>query len=127
MLATLITILILGGSSGLSGFLYDLGDVKKEIKTVVTDPDRQAGALETIKEAKSSTKALGKSLKKFSKELDEKLDDPNISAAELNGMWDGFLVEVADYHEDFLNKRFKLRDQLTKEEWEAIYGNLSEG
>jgi hypothetical protein len=127
MLVTLITIFILGGGSGLSGFIYDLGDVKKEIKTVVTDPDRQAGALEIIKDAKSSTKALGKSLKNFSKELDGKLDDPDLSAAELNTIWDGFMEEVAGYHEYFIDQRFELRDQLSKEEWNAIFSNLNAG
>lgn len=127
MLAALITILILGGSSGLAGFIYDLGDAKKEIKTVITDPDRQADALEVIKDAKSSTKALGKSLKDVSKELDDRLDDQNLTAAELTAIWDGFLEEIEDYHEDFVDLRFELRDQLSKEEWEAIFGNLEAG
>jgi hypothetical protein len=127
MIAALLTMLLLGGSSGIAGFLYDPGDVKKEIKTVVTDPQRQSAAIEVVKEQKKHSKKYGKAVKAMGKKLDDVLDDRSISQADLATIFDGFIQEVKIYNDDWIDTQFELRDQLTKEEWSAVFSVVDKG
>ena len=68
MLATIITILILGGGSA-GGFLYDYSDIKKMIKTHIVDEERKSEALQVAKAVKKRAKDESKRLKSLKKQL----------------------------------------------------------
>jgi hypothetical protein len=121
MIAALLSIILLGGSSGIAGFVYDFGDVKKEIKTVVTDPQRQSAALEVVKEQKTHAKEYGKAVKAVGKELDDVIGDRSISDADLEAIWGEFLQDIKTYNDDWIDSQFELHDLLTKEQWAAVF------
>jgi len=121
MLATLLTIYLLGGSTGASGFLFDFGDLKKQVKEFVTDEYRQADALDTVKDMKSLTKQYGKQVKSATDELVDVFAAREPDEAMVNQVFDAFIEDFEEYTEDGIELRFELRDTLTEEEWSAVH------
>jgi len=123
MLIALFTILLLGGSSS---FVFDyIADTRDNIKIVVPKGERQKAALGTLKTMKKSERAYRKHLRKAGKELYKALDLPDDVESELHGVWTNHFAEVQRRNHEMLDLRFELREQLTREEWGAIFSSDS--
>jgi hypothetical protein len=118
MLAALITILILVGSSGL---LFDYGDLKKAVKTHVVEKEHKDVALDIVKEFKQRAKSQGKQLKATAREVDDALSAYAPGDDQLAALGSQYISDTRSYYKDLLDLRFKLKDQLTREEWTAVF------
>jgi hypothetical protein len=119
MLVALLTILFLSGG-GTIGLLYDVGVVKKDVKSYVTDDERQDAALAVVGQFKDRIKAQNKLIKKSLNELDEKLADHAVPQTELEAIGSEYGRETQSYYSDLLDLRFALKDQVTRDEWEQF-------
>ena len=120
MLITILTILFLSGGAS-TGWLYDFGDMKKQVKTVVADDERKDAALALVKELKARAKAERKSVKSMSKQLENAIAIADGDDSQLLYLGDQFLDNTRTYYVDVLDLRFELKQVITREEWTAAY------
>ena len=124
MLIALFTVLLLGGTSS---FVLDfVADTRDNVKIIVPKGDRQKAALDTLKAMKKSEKAYRKNLKVAGKDLYMALDLPDDVESEIDAVWTAHFAEVQRRNDEMLDLRFELREQLTREEWGAIFSSESE-
>ena len=124
MLIALFTVLLLGGSSS---FVFDfVADTRDNIKIVVPKGERQKAALDTLKTMKKIEKAYRKHLKAAGKDLYKAIDLPDDVESEIDAVWTAHFAEVQRRNDELLDLRFELREQLTREEWGAIFSSESE-
>jgi len=121
MLAALLTAWFLMSSGGALGYIYDLGDIKDLVKEEVTDPVRKAEALDTIDALKDDAKQYNKARNSAAQSLDELLLARPDDDDDFDALLDGLAADVAVFHDSFLDRRFELRQQLTRGEWEAVF------
>jgi len=124
MLIALITIMLLGGGS--SAVLSFVADAQDTVKIVLPKGERQKAALGTLKGIKKRTNTHQEHLKKAGKNLFKALEGSDPGEPEIDEVWAAHFAEVEDYNHDMLDLRFELRDQLTREEWNAIFSNEPE-
>jgi len=124
MLIALITIMLLGGGS--SAVLSFVADTQDSVKTVLPKGERQQAALGTLKGMKKRTNAHQKHLKKAGKNLIKALEGSDPGEPEIEELWAAHFAEIEGFNDDLLDLRFELRDQLTREEWNAIFSNEPE-
>ena len=124
MLIALFTVLLLGGTSS---FVLDfVADTRDNVKIIVPKGDRQKAALDTLKAMKKSEKVYRKNLKVAGKDLYMALDLPDDVESEIDAVWTAHFAEVQRRNDEMLDLRFELREQLTREEWGAIFSSESE-
>ena len=119
MLIALITILLLGG--GDSAVLDFVSYMRDSVDEVVADDERRKDATATLKEMKKLTnthlKANGKAFKALLGEVSELETD--VAATE--AIWSDYNRATESYNQQMIDLRFKLRDSLTRSEWERIF------
>ena len=119
MLIALLTILFLGASS--SGLLDYIAESRDNVKAVMVKDDRRDAALDTLKAMKKITKGRNKDVKRVSKELRKAFAGADTSDEQLEAIWNRYFVAVNQYDHEIVDLRFELKDQLTREEWEAVF------
>jgi len=120
MLIALFTILLLGG--GTTSVLQYIGDAQDTVKIVIPKGDEQKAALSTLKAMKKRTTTLNKAAKQTAKEIDKAFGDHDTTAADLDDIWDGYFAAVDKYNHDMLNLRFELKESVSREEWQQVFG-----
>ena len=120
MLIALFTILILGGSN--TGMLDFIGDTQDTVKVVMEKDDRRKEALSAIKAIKKRTETHNKMVKGSSKDLTKALADNDVSEADIDTIWYRYFAQREAYNRDMLDLRFQLKDQMTREEWQQVFG-----
>ena len=120
MLIALFTILLLGG--GTTSVLQYIGDAQDTVKIVMPKGDEQKAALSTLKAMKKRTTTLNKAAKQTAKEIDKAFGDHDTTAADLDDIWDGYFAAVDKYNHDMLNLRFELKESVSREEWQQVFG-----
>lgn len=120
MLIALFTILFLGGSA--TGMLDFIADTQDTVKVVMEKDDRRKEALVTLKEMKKQTNARNKMVKRASKDMSKTLSSDEVTEADIDVVWDAYFSQRAAYDLEILDLRFQLKDQLTREEWEQVFG-----
>ena len=124
MLIALITVMLLGGGS--SAVLSFVADTRDSVKIELPKGERQKAALETLKAVKKRTNAHQKHLKNAGKNLFRALDGSEPDDPEIEELWAVHFTEVEEFNRDLLDLRFELRDQLTREEWNAVFSTEPE-
>ena len=119
MLIALFTILLLGGSS--TGILDFIADSQDTVKVVMEKDDRRKEVLGTLKAMKKRTDARNKTVKRASKDLSKTLSSNEVTEANIDVIWYAYFSERAAYNEGMLDLRFKLKDQMTREEWQQVF------
>jgi len=119
MLIALFTILLLGGSA--TGMLDFIADSQDTVKVVMEKDDRRKEVLATLKETKKRTEAHNKMVKGASKDLSKTMSGDEGTEADIDAIWQGYFASRADYNRDMLDLRFKLKDQMTREEWQQVF------
>jgi len=120
MLIALITILLLGGSN--TGMLDFIADTQDEVEVVMEKDDRRKEALSTLKAIKSRTEAHNKVVSGTSKDLNKSLADNDATEADIDTIWYRYFAQREAYNRDMLDLRFQLKDQMTREEWQQVFG-----
>jgi len=122
MLVALLTLLFLGGGST-NAILEYVADSRPLIKEAVVDESRQKAALATLKEMKAQQKSYNKLVKGTVKELKSRLETDSGATGE--EFWEEYFTAKQASDEEMLDLRFKLRDQLTREEWQVVFGTAA--
>lgn len=121
MLIALLTILFLGGTpTGLMDYLADVGD---EIKLVMPKNDQRKAALNVLKQMEKTTKARNKVVANYSKQLSKTLADHDYDHDEIDRMWAVYHETRSDYQMQMIDLRFELKEYVSREEWEEIFGD----
>ena len=120
MLIALFTILILGGSN--TGILDFIADTQDTVKVVMEKDDRRKEALSTLKAIEKRTEAHNKVVKTSSKDLNKALADDDVTEADIDTIWYRYFAQREAYNRDMLDLRFQLKGQLTREEWQQVFG-----
>ena len=120
MLIALFTILILGGSN--TGTLDFIADTQDTVKVVMEKDDRRKEALSTLKAIKKRTEAHNKMVKGSSKDLNKALANNDVTEADIDTIWYRYFAQREAYNRDMLDLRFQLKDQMTREEWQQVFG-----
>ncbi len=121
MLIALMTILLLGGSSS---FMLDyIADARDIVRDVVPRGERRSAALDTVKAMRNTERAYQKHLKGIGKELFGALELPDDVESEIDAVWTVHFAAVQQNNTDMLDLRFELREQLTREEWAAVFSS----
>ena len=101
-------------------------DLKKAVKSVVTDQSRSKAALADIdqweKALAAQLKSLGKSREDFVK-LARRHDATRLQADGISATVDESIREMDS---GMLDARFRLKEQLTGAEWDAMMARLNE-
>jgi hypothetical protein len=119
MLIALYTIFVLGG--GGSGTLDFIADSKDTVKVVVENDENKEMALSTLKGMKKLSSAHDKEVKRMSKDLNAALE--SYDSAAIESAWEKLHQQRRGYENSMLDMRFELKDQLTREEWEAVFSS----
>ena len=120
MLIALFTILFLGGSN--TGMLDFIADVQDEVKVVMEKDDRRKEALSTLKAIEKRTDAYNKMVKGASKDLNKALGNIEVTNEEIDTIWHRYFAQREAYNRDMLDLRYQIQDQLTREEWQEVFG-----
>ncbi len=120
MLLALYTIFVLGGGGG-SGTLAFIADTSDTVEVVVENEESQKAALSTLKTMKKQSSDFDKEVKRASKELNAALETDDHAAIE--SAWGKLLQQRSAYDNSMLDIRFELKDQLSREEWQAVFSS----
>ena len=121
MLIALMTILFLGG--GVQDSVLDyIKETKAVVKEVVEDKSRRSEVNETLASMKKRSKERNKSAKQALKQLQAEMSGHDVNEASIDSVFDEYLQSLIDYNTDMVDLRFQLKDQLSREEWEALFG-----
>jgi hypothetical protein len=122
VIAALIAILFLGG--GIDNSVMDfVGYMRDSVDEVVVDEQRLAEARTTLKAMKKLTGAHSKANQKAFKSLLAELSESETNAEAVEALWENYYESVESYNEQMIDLRFELRDSLTRDEWQQIFGD----
>jgi hypothetical protein len=120
MALALFTIFVLSGGGTFGPMLF-IDEALDSAKTVIVDDDQRKGATATLKAMKSSASDYTKATKKLAKDMDFDADDREVSNEDIDVFWDDLLALNSGYSKEIVDLRFQLRDQLSRDEWEAMF------
>lgn len=84
--------------------------------------DRLRAAQEVVKTMEKRTKDQNKQVDKYAKRLDEALADHDSPTAEIDKLWSKYHALRKNYQLRMVNLRFELKEHITREEWQEIFG-----
>ena len=124
MLMALLAAYLLGGG-GVSGAILTVPAVKQieaRMEASVADTSRAEAAATELAALKTEVKAFEKAFGKSGKQLTKLFKDHDASAAEMQAALDALNRDWADAQSAALEIRARLKEQLTREEWQALFG-----
>ena len=120
MLVALFTIFFLGGGSPFGPMLF-IDDAMKNTKTVIVDKDQQKEVKASLKAIKKRAKQYNSDVKKNLKALTAEDNAHEVSPEAIEAFWTEVFELNDQFSQDFLEMRFALRDQVSREEWAGIF------
>lgn len=124
MLMALLAAYLLGGG-GVSGGILTVPAVKQmqaQVQALVADTDRAEAAKAELAALRAEIKAFEKRFGKSGKELSGIFKDHGAGADEMQAALDELNSDWVDSQVAALEIRARLKGQLTREEWEAVFG-----
>ncbi len=120
MLLALYTIFVLGGGGAFGPMLY-ISDAMDNTKTVIVDKDRRKEVNTSLKEMKGRASDYNKAVQGVLKGLNPDGNSHDVTTEELEAFWSDVFELNSQFSSDFVEMRFGLRDQLSRDEWEGIF------
>jgi ABC-type transporter Mla subunit MlaD len=120
MIVGLIALLFLGGDAHPLIAYVDV--YQDRLENVVTDEGRLEQAKNVFKEFTDRTKARDKEVSETAKQLGKTIGAKNSTAAEIDAVWGQYYQDIDAYHSMMVDTRSELKQTLTRDEWQAIYG-----
>ena len=117
----LLTSLAACGGGEAVGAMQYFDIAQSNLELAIVDEDRRSAVAETLAAFELRTKQHGKAVSELAGNLRKGLKGRDVSAAELDTLWDRYFELRAGYDRDAIDLRFKLRDQVSREEWEALF------
>ena len=119
MLIAILTILLPGGSS--TGMLDYIGDSRDNVKAVMIKDDRRKEIAGRLKSMKQITNARNKRVKRASRQFSKAFAGAGSSDEAIDAIWSSHFSTVTQYDRELNNLTSELKEQLTREEWGAIF------
>ena len=92
------------------------------VREAVVDPVRQKAVLQTMKDTERARKKPDKERKRARKDLARLEADMSATAAEIRAAYDVFLDFRHDLGGLYTDAIFEMRENMTEEEWQAVFG-----
>lgn len=122
MLAALLVAFFLGGAASGALLTEDmLKDFNHRAEQVVVDPVRSDAITKEVASLHDELKAFNKVLAKSSKSLNAYYKDHSAGADGIQAELDVLNSAWAAAQSRVLDHRFNIRDQMTPEEWQAVF------
>jgi hypothetical protein len=124
MLVALLAAYLLGGGAVSGGILTPaaIKDIGKQIEARV-EASAQAEAMAVIGDLKGEVKAFDKTFGKSGKVLTKLYKDHGATASDMQAVLDDLNAEWEATQTRSLDLRFELKDTLTADEWNEIFGD----
>jgi len=124
MLAALLMMFFLGGAAVSGSVLTQpmLDDIDERVRAAVTDPARAARATAELEGLRAELGQFEKGFGNSSKSLAKLYRDHGADAVELRAQLDTLDSEWETAQSRALDHRFALRDSMTREEWNEVFG-----
>jgi len=113
-----------GGAAGISAGVLTPGAVEElsdRVAIVVEDPVRADAARSTLADLKKNAVAFEKTFAASGKAVKRSYRDHGADRAEIEAVLEQLNRDWERGQERALDLRFELREQLTREEWNALY------
>ena len=120
MIWALLAVMFFGGGVQ-DAVLDDIKETKGVVSDVVEDKSRRSDINATLSEMKKRSKQRNKSAKQAFKELQGEMAEHDINEADIDTVFDNHLASLNEYNVDMIDLRFQLKDQLSREEWAALF------
>ncbi|MDO6442285.1 MULTISPECIES: hypothetical protein [unclassified Marinobacter] len=122
MLVAILVAFFLGGPSASAAILTH--DMIKSFETfaqqVITDPDRAEAVRQELKALNSELKQFDKVFAKSGRELSKLYKNYDTETASMQAQLDSMNADWESAQSRALDHRFAIRNQMTKEEWDAV-------
>ncbi len=108
-----------GGSVELLEFI---AATDTEIKTVVTDDARRDAAQATLKDMKKRVEVMHKQRANTTRTLDNAVKPHEVDETAIDALLEEHFAMIGQYNRDMIDYRFQLKEQVTREEWQKLFG-----
>ena len=122
MLAALF--LVGGGSSG--ALLESITAIDDGIKTYVEDPQARDAARDVVNSMEDTTKQFGSLSSDTLDALKNVMEDPSATDADIDSIWNKYFDGTTQFNLEMVDRRFDLKEHITREEWAQIFAGLPE-
>lgn len=125
MLAALLVAFFLGGAAASGALLTEdmLNDFNHRAEQVVVDAERIDAITKEVASLHDELKAFNKALAKSGKSLNAYYTDHSADAASMQAELDALNSAWVAAQSRVLDHRFSIRDQMTREEWQAVFAD----
>ena len=122
MLAALVVYFFLGGG-GASGPMLYMQAAAENIDVAVLDEVRRERAATVVESMLDRSKDHNKALDDLRGRLADVVSRHDVTADEIDALWVEYFESDAQYSDEIIDLRFDLKDELTREEWTAIFSS----
>lgn len=120
MLIAIMTILFLGGS-GVFGPIAFVDEAIDNARIAISDDDHRKATVAELKAINKRSKEYMKTVKGLGKDLNSYFSEHEVANEEIEAAWTSIFELNDEYSRDIIEMRFELRDQLSREEWQALF------
>ena len=120
MLIALLTVLVMGGGEQ-NTVLNFLLETEGRVANAIPEPDRRDEVRRILGQMERRNSQLNQSTEKRFRRLQSELAKPTPDRVAMNAVLDNQYAALRRYNQDMIDLRFELRDQLTREEWDALF------
>ena len=119
LIATIITIFVLGGGGAAMTLLPE--DFDKQVKSVVTEKERLKEVQAIVKQIEKDFSSYDKQAKAIGKEMIALNANYDAEEKDFHRVIERMLEERQKAQTQFIEAQFKLREQMTSEEWQTVF------
>jgi hypothetical protein len=123
MMVMLLTMLLLSGGEQ-NTLLGHIAAAEERLAQVVVEPERRSEARRLLGRMRRHNIAVDavaqQRFRRLSSELAKRVPD----RVAINAIMDNHYATLRQFNEKMIALRFELREQLTREEWDALFGEL---
>ena len=120
MLAALVVYFFLGGG-GASGPMLYMEAAGENIEVAVLDEERRDRAGDVVESMLDRSKDHNKALDDLRGRLADVVDRHDVTAHDIDILWNEYFELDAQYSKEIIDLRFDLKDELTRDEWSAVF------
>ena len=125
MIMAMLVMYFLGGSVGSGAILTSAGvaELQKQVLVVMDDEARAKRASAILEELRKEVTTFEKAFAKSGRQLNKLYKDPRDNGQAALDILDDLNATWESGQERALDARFALRDELSQDEWDKLFGN----
>ena len=98
-----------------------VADSQDRVKEVVIEDVRRDEAVAVLKSLKGLGKQQNEAWQGVFKQLEDEFGEHETDEDAIDAIWDDYYRQLREINDEAVELRFKLREQLTREEWEQVF------